>query len=106
MQEKGMGVSDHRVYGYYGLTDLVKILDKTPGVGSLFDCQCRSIMRRTDRPQKAGFEQLRNYWFKSLSGLCGQGILSLGYYLRGIFLRKTCMGEWCQATDGASVSQT
>ena len=49
MQEKGMGVSDHRVYGYYGLTDLVKILDKTPGVGSLFDCQCRSIMRRTDR---------------------------------------------------------
>ena len=22
------------------------------------------------------------------------------------FLRKTCTGEWCQATDGASVSQT
>ena len=31
-------------------------------------------MRRTDRPQKAGFKQLGDYWFKSLSGFCGQGI--------------------------------
>ena len=38
-----------------------------------------------DRPQKAGFEQSVDYWFKSLSGLCGQGVLSSGYYLRGIF---------------------
>ena len=29
--------------------------------------------------------------FKSLSGFCGQGVLSLGYYLRGI-LRKTGTG--------------
>ena len=36
-------------------------------------------MRRTDRPQMAGFEQLGDYWFKSLSGFRGQGILSLGY---------------------------
>ena len=42
-------------------------------------------MRRTDRPQKASFEQSGDYWLKSLSGFCGQGILSLGYYLRGIF---------------------
>ena len=42
-------------------------------------------MRRTDRPQKAGFEQSGDYWFKFLSGFCGQGMLSLGYYLRGIF---------------------
>ena len=54
-------------------------------------------MRRTDRPQKAGFEQSGEYWFKSLSGLCGQGILSLGSYLRGIF-KKHLYGEWCQAT--------
>ena len=40
---------------------------------------------RTDRLQKAGFEQLGDYWFKSLLGFCGQGILSLGCYLRGIF---------------------
>ena len=26
-----------------------------------------------------------DYCFKSLSGFCGQDILSLGYYLRGIF---------------------
>ena len=92
MQEKGMGVSDHRVYGYYGLTDLVKILDKTPGVGSLFDCQCRSIMRRTDGLQKAGFEQSGDYWFKSLSVFCGQGILSLDYYLRAIFKKNLYRG--------------
>ena len=42
-------------------------------------------MRRTDRLQKAGFEQSGDYWFKSLLGFCDQGILSLGYYLRGIF---------------------
>ena len=59
-----------------------------PGVGSLFDCQYRGIMRRTDRLQKAGFEQSVDYWFKSLSGFCGQGILSLGYYLRGIFKKE------------------
>ena len=40
---------------------------------------------RTDRLQKAGFEQLGDYWFKALLGFCGQGILSLGYSLRGIF---------------------
>ena len=40
---------------------------------------------RTDRLQKAGFEQSGDYWFKALVGFCGQGILSLGYYLRGIF---------------------
>ena len=45
-------------------------------------------MRRTDRLQKAGFEQSVDYWFKSLSGFCGQGILSLGYYLRGIFKKE------------------
>ena len=55
------------------------------GVGSLFDCQYGSIMRRTDRPQKACFEQLGDYRFKSLLGFCGQGILSLGYYLRVTF---------------------
>ena len=62
-------------------------------------------MRRTDRPQKAGFEQSGDYWFKSMSGLCGQGILTLGSYLRGIF-KKHLYGEWCQATNGASVFQT
>jgi len=82
---EGCRVSDHGVYEYYGLTDFAKILDQTPGVGSLFDCQYRSIMRRTDRPQNAGFEQSGDYWLKSLLGFCGQGILSLGYYLRGIF---------------------
>ena len=71
--------------------------------GSLFDCQYRSIMR-TDRLQKAGFEQLGDYWFKSLLGFCGQGILSLGYYLRGIFKKNLYRG-WCQATSGVSVSQ-
>ena len=48
-------------------------------------------MRRTDRPQKASFEQSGDYWLKSLSGFCGQGILSLGYYLRGI-LKKNLYG--------------
>ena len=62
-----------------------------PGVGSLFDCQYRSIMR-TDRLQKAGFEQLGDYWFKSLLGFCGQGILILGYYLRGIFKKNLYRG--------------
>ena len=46
---------------------------------------------RTDRPQKAGFEQSGDYWFKSLSGFCGQAILSLGYYLRGIFKKNLYM---------------
>ena len=32
-----------------------------------------------------------DYWFKSLSGFYGQGILSLGYYLRGI-LKKNLYG--------------
>ena len=36
---EGCRVSDHGVYEYYGLTDFAKILDQTPGVGSLFDCQ-------------------------------------------------------------------
>ena len=36
---------------------------------------------------------------KSLSGFCGQGILSLGYYLRGI-LSKTGTRVWCLATEG------
>ena len=49
-------------------------------------------MRRTDRLQKAGFEQSGDYWFKSLSGFCGQGILSLGYYLRGIFKKNLYRG--------------
>ena len=31
-------------------------------------------MRRTDRPQKAGFKQLGDDWFKSLLGFCGQGV--------------------------------
>ena len=53
--------------------------------GQGFECQYRGIIKRTDRPQKASFEQSGDYWFKSLSGFCGQGILSLGYYLRGIF---------------------
>ena len=30
MREKGVGISDHGVYGYNGLIDLVKILDSTP----------------------------------------------------------------------------
>ena len=42
--------------------------------------------------QKAGFEQLGDYWFKSLSGFCGQGILSLGYHLRGIFKKNLYRG--------------
>ena len=54
-------------------------------MGSLFNWQYGSIMRRTDRLQKAGFEQSGDYLFKALLGFCGQGILSLGYYLRGIF---------------------
>ena len=62
-------------------------------------------MRRTDRLQKAGFEQSGDYWFKSLLGFCDQGLLSLGYYLRGI-LKKDLHREWCLATDGASVPQT
>ena len=49
-------------------------------------------MRRTDRLQMAGFEQLGDYWFKSLSGFRGQGILSLGYYLRGIFKKNLYRG--------------
>ena len=49
-------------------------------------------MRRTDRPQKAGFEQSGKCWFKSLSGFCGQGILSLAYYLRGIFKKNLYRG--------------
>ena len=49
-------------------------------------------MRRTDRLQKAGFEQSGDYWFKSLLGFCGQGILSLGYYLRGIFKKNLYRG--------------
>ena len=48
-------------------------------------------MRRTDRLQKVGFEQSGDYWFKSLSGFCGQGILSLGYDLRRI-LKKNLYG--------------
>ena len=55
-------------------------------MGPLFDCQYN--MRRTDGLQKASFEQSRDYWFKSLSGFCGQGILSLGYDLRGIFKKN------------------
>ena len=47
---------------------------------------------RTDRLQKAGFEQLGDYWFKSLLGFCGQGILILGYYLRGIFKKNLYRG--------------
>ena len=54
-------------------------------MGSLFDCHYRGIITRTDRPQKAGFEQSGDCWFKSLLGFCGQGVLSLGYDLRGIF---------------------
>ena len=49
-------------------------------------------MNRTDRLQKAGFEQSVDYWFKSLSGFCGQGILSLGYHLRGIFKKNLYRG--------------
>ena len=60
-------------------------------------------MRRTDRPQKAGFEQLGNYWFKSLSGLCGQGILSLGYYLRGIFKKNLYRGTVSGYQQGLGV---
>ena len=74
-----------------------------PGVGPLFDCQYN--MRRTDGLQKASFEQSRDYWFKSLSGFCSQGILSLGCDLREI-LKKNLYREWCWTTDGASVSQT
>ena len=57
-------------------------------MGPLFDCRYRGIMRRTDGLQKAGFELSGDYWFKSLSGFCGQGILSLGYDLRGIFKKN------------------
>ena len=60
-------------------------------------------MRRTDRPQKAGFEQLGDYWFKSLSGLCGQGILSLGYYLRGILKKNLYRGMVSSYRWGFSV---
>lgn len=42
-------------------------------------------MRRIDRPQKASFKQSGDYWFKSSSGFCSQGMLSLGNFLRGIF---------------------
>ena len=49
-------------------------------------------MRRTDRLHKAGFEQSGDYWFKSLSGFCGQGILSLDYYLRAIFKKNLYRG--------------
>ena len=62
-------------------------------------------MRWRDRPQKAGFGQSGDYWFKPLSGFCSQGILSLGCDLRGI-LKKNLHREWCWATGGASVSQT
>ena len=48
-------------------------------------------MRRTGRLQKAGFEQSGDYRLKSLSGFCDQGILSLGYDLRGI-LKKNLYG--------------
>lgn len=46
--------------------------------------------------------QLGDYWFKSLSGFCGQGILEFGLLLERDSLRKTCMGEWCLAIIGAS----
>ena len=76
-----------------------------PGMGSLFYCQYRSIKRRADRLQKAGSEQSGDYWFKFLSGFCGQGMLSLCYYLRQIF-KKDLYEERCWATNGALVSQT
>ena len=60
-------------------------------------------MRRTDRPQEADFEQSGDYWFKSLLGFCGQGILSLGYDLRGIF-KKDLYGR--MVAHMAFVSQT
>ena len=63
-----------------------------PGVGSLFYYQYKGIMGWRDRPQKASFEQSGDYWFKSLLGFCGQGMLSLGYNLRGI-LQKNLYGE-------------
>ena len=47
-------------------------------------------MRRRDRLQKASIEESGDYWFKSLLGFSGQGILSLGYYLRGIFMGFRC----------------
>ena len=61
-------------------------------MGSHFDCQYRGVMRRTDRLQKAGFEQSGDYWFKSLPGFCGQGLLSLGSDLRGILKKNLCGG--------------
>ena len=70
-----------------------------PGVGSLFDCLYGCIMERRDRPQKADFGQSGDYWFKSFLGLCGQGILSVSYDLRGI-LKKNLYGEWCRVLMG------
>ena len=49
-------------------------------------------MRRTDRLQKASFEQLGDYWFKSFSGFFGQGVLNLSYDLRGIFKKNLYRG--------------
>ena len=49
-------------------------------------------MRRTDRLQKASFEQSGDYWFKSFSGFFGQGVLSLSYDLRGIFKKNLYRG--------------
>ena len=61
-------------------------------------------MKRTDRPQKASFEQSGKYWFKSLSGFCGQGILSLAYYLRGIFKKNLYRGMVSGYRQGFGVS--
>ena len=49
-------------------------------------------MRRTDRLQKASFEQSGDYWFKSFSGFFGQGVLNLSYDLRGIFKKNLYRG--------------
>ena len=49
-------------------------------------------MGRRDRLPKASIEESGDYWFKSLSGFSGQGILSLGYYLRGIFKKTLYRG--------------
>ena len=43
------------------------------------------------------------YWFKSLSKFCGQGILSLGYYLRVIFKKNIYRGMVLSYWQGFSV---
>ena len=43
------------------------------------------------------------YWFKSLSRFHGQGILSLGYYLRGIFKKSLYRGMVLGYWQGFSV---